>query len=673
MSQNAKLTLQSAPLVLQENFEIWREIWTDRCESVEKFQEESYSRHILLTVSDLIEEIEFNAGFIKNQYAKGFFRHYLSGYCMQSSKHQQPKTAKKFLVEEVKDELAFIMEALSAEGDPNLFHLSHLLPSLKRIDSGLTTAEVLDRAVDMLLERLDQNSTISKSDDEVVFLTDTIILLFWRNGRFAQSIKYFAGDILATLKGPNQKGKFLSSYPDFPEQGEMSNEDYGKLLQEFFSSLTIGDRFGQFKEVFRLQPREYKVIFRVTGFEPSTSGFDIGNVRVYDPGKEKYIKWPIMEGASLDLFGLERTDIPGHSIAVKMPGIDSTSMKLQARQTAERALAFLTTRKKREQPLSLSDNYSICNVEGKEVAWAGSHKRGEFYSDIWKEVTEQDRQRFGLWINQKNPPPTIQRWLSALDWHRQAVESHQSTQELLNAWFAVEHLFEEAYKISLRVPEFLRYQPSRKKGQGLWLHKKSIALIQLILGLIELKYEFSQYASNVASNFLPDFSMLFYRYKLPDHLLELFTDGARTAFYRDKFVEIADEIVADLKAHQVNGAAEEVEELRRLFFDSDYCKTEIKRDLWRIKDDVYNIYRIRNMLVHRATTQSKLVEYYAARAREYSFALLYELKWKFLRTKDDSQILSLEDYFQSLAIDSNIGLEAVQNGDMDKFRQWVFH
>jgi hypothetical protein len=78
------------------------------------------------------------------------------------------------------------------------------------------------------------------------------------------------------------------------------------------------------------------------------------------------------------------------------------------------------------------------------------------------------------------------------------------------------------------------------------------------------------------------------------------------------------------------------------------------------------------MLVHRATTNSILVDYYAARALEYSFSLLTELKWKLIRTKDDSEITDIDNYFQEWVLDANIGLEAVQNGDMGKFRSWVF-
>lgn len=78
------------------------------------------------------------------------------------------------------------------------------------------------------------------------------------------------------------------------------------------------------------------------------------------------------------------------------------------------------------------------------------------------------------------------------------------------------------------------------------------------------------------------------------------------------------------------------------------------------------------MLVHRATTNSFLSVYYASRAREYCFSLLTDLKRKLLWTDDDPEIGSIEEYIQDDVINANIGLEALQKGDMASFRDWVF-
>jgi hypothetical protein len=138
------------------------------------------------------------------------------------------------------------------------------------------------------------------------------------------------------------------------------------------------------------------------------------------------------------------------------------------------------------------------------------------------------------------------------------------------------------------------------------------------------------------------------------------------------FVAVSDAVIAELKAGNLAGLALEVQSMRDLFHDKEAAMNRLRSELWRIKDDVYNIYRIRNMLVHRATTDSLLSEYYATRALEYSASLLTELKWNLLRTKDDSEIATIDEYFQDWVLDGNIALEAVQGGEMAKFHRWVF-
>lgn len=673
MTTELNITLKNAPKIVANNLEIWAEIWNSRCELIEKFQEETYSRHILLVIPDLIEEIEFNADrLIKNEYARKFFHQCLSIYEIRNTINQKPNAA-QMLADRIRDKLSFVIESLFCDDIDNSFQLSHLLPILRSIDKEMTASEVLDRSIEILLEILSGENQITKGNAEVIFLTDTIILLFWRNGRFPSSIEYLASNILDSIHGPNDKGKYYSSYPGAPEKGENSDEEFGKLLNDFFDSLSIRDRINEIRHSFQYQSREYKVIFRVLGFEDNIPAFDIGNVQIYNPRIEKQIKIPAMEGLRVDFAGIEKTETPGHCIAVKMQGVDSTSMKLIARQTAERSLAFLMKRGKRAQPFNLSDNYSICDMNGKELAWGHNRRSSEWLTGIWKEVTETDRVRFGQWMSNESAVPAIQRWLSSMDWHRQAVECQQSTQELLNAWFAVEHLFDESCRLSLRVPEFLRHRPNEKRRQCLWHPKKSVSFIQFIVSLIELKYELTKYADEICGNFIPNSLMeVFHHYKLPEQLMIRFCEPNRRAFYTGKFIELLDDITTDMKAKGRVELVDQVEDLRKLFYDSDYCRNKTATEFWRIKDDIYNIYRIRNMLVHRAATQSKLVEYYSARAREYSFALLYELKWIFLRTKNDSEILTLDEYYQELVIDANIGLEGLQKGNMNKLRKWIF-
>ncbi|MCX6145565.1 MAG: hypothetical protein NTZ35_20350 [Ignavibacteriales bacterium] len=186
-----------------------------------------------------------------------------------------------------------------------------------------------------------------------------------------------------------------------------------------------------------------------------------------------------------------------------------------------------------------------------------------------------------------------------------------------------------------------------------------------------------KYAGSLAHNFLPGGKLFFNlkygkEFSLSKDVLAQFVEKDGAIYTSGGFVACSDAVIAELKASNLPALALEIQSMRDLFYDKETAMNGLRSELWRVKDDVYNIYRIRNMLVHRATTDSILTEYYAVRALEYSASLLTELKWSLLRTKDDSELATIDEYFQDWVLDGNIGLEAVQNGEMARFKQWVF-
>jgi hypothetical protein len=111
--------------------------------------------------------------------------------------------------------------------------------------------------------------------------------------------------------------------------------------------------------------------------------------------------------------------------------------------------------------------------------------------------------------------------------------------------------------------------------------------------------------------------------------------------------------------------------IRGNFIDHKTCLDNIKQAIIDVKNDVYNIYRIRNMLVHSSNTKSKLLEYYSKRNKEYSLRLILEIRKHLFKTESDTEIQPISTYFTRTIIDANVAFEAVVNNDMDKFRKWI--
>jgi hypothetical protein len=680
MSLKEDLTLENASLTVKNNLELWKTVWAERTDQIHKFGEGTYGRNILVLLPDLIDEVEHNEErFINNEHGKRFFWKnflpYYTGKPKDKVRNNNINTWQKF-AHGIQTELGFILESLqSHQTSGSVFRISHLISCLHQLDTGLRSPESCALTANGLFDLLTSEEQLEVDNQEVIFLTDTLILMFWRNGTLPSSINHLASDILDGFQ-QFEDGKLHSSYPQYPDQGTVSNEEYRKTLEVFFSHLPIKDRFNQIQRVYSLEPKEYEVIFKVDGFEKGTVGFSIGNIEVYDPEMHRHIKKPIL--GTMDIFSIEKVEGNKLCVSVRIRGIDSSSMKLVARKGAERALGLITGRKTGQRAPTLSSAYAICDAEGNEVA-AGSeeYKLGiTHFLDLakWK---EKEYKRIGAWINNESIAPAVKVWLASMDWYRKAIENEQSSEILLNAWFSVEHLFQGGKKVSLRIPAFLCYRPDEKNVYALWYPEDRIAQIQLLLSLLEIKHELLKYVSDLAVNFLPSSQVVFQfkygkKFLLPENILSKFVEEDGATFTTGGFISVSDNIIFELETNHLDGLARQVKVLRDLFFQKEISLKTLRSEIWRVKDDVYNIYRIRNMLVHRATTNSILVDYYAARALEYSFSLLTELKWKLIRTKDDSEITDIDNYFQEWVLDANIGLEAVQNGDMGKFRSWVF-
>ncbi|OYD96141.1 hypothetical protein CDG77_09120 [Nostoc sp. 'Peltigera membranacea cyanobiont' 213] len=74
-------TLSNAPEYAIKNIETLQQIWLERCDAIENNQKGSYSRHLLLMLYDLREEIQNNKNrFSQNAYGKKFFKIQFSSY-----------------------------------------------------------------------------------------------------------------------------------------------------------------------------------------------------------------------------------------------------------------------------------------------------------------------------------------------------------------------------------------------------------------------------------------------------------------------------------------------------------------------------------------------------------------------------------------------------------------
>ncbi|BDI19136.1 hypothetical protein ANSO36C_49380 [Nostoc cf. commune SO-36] len=267
------------------------------------------------------------------------------------------------------------------------------------------------------------------------------------------------------------------------------------------------------------------------------------------------------------------------------------------------------------------------------------------------------------------------KWLASIDWYRRATEASQSSEEVLNSWFAVEKFSDDSKTISKKLPELSDGLKNKKKilkeNIDLWLDSEGIRTVQLLLTLSKLKFNLYHEVRQVGRVFtIPlTFSEMDISKSIDQNLQDYLSANKDKIDFLEKFIQKVPEIKKQLNSKNI--VLPDLNQVNEIFYNNNYCEKYLIEKIIDLKDDVYNIYRIRNMLVHSSSTTSRLFDYYAKRSREYCHSLLDAIAYKIYQTYNDDEIMPLESYFREMVIDANIALEAVKDNKMDKFINWA--
>ncbi|MDM9583305.1 hypothetical protein [Nostoc sp. GT001] len=377
-----------------------------------------------------------------------------------------------------------------------------------------------------------------------------------------------------------------------------------------------------------------------------------------------------------EILSITVEDNSDYCVAVDIRGVDSKFMKIKAQQMAERTIAVLSTRNRKDQAIILSSDWVICDSQG-EIRAFNFKGRDKPQTIRYNSIDSQNsQQRLGQWISSEDIcHPTVVKWLASIDWYRRATEASQSSEEILNSWFAVEKFSDDSKTISKKLPELSDSLKNKKKilkeNIDLWLDSEGIRTVQLLLTLSELKFNLYHEVRQVGRVFTTPltFSEMDISKSIDQDLQDYLSANKDKIDFLEKFIQKVPEIKKQLNSKNI--VLPDLNQVNEIFYNNNYCEKYLIEKIIDLKDDVYNIYRISNMLVHSSSTTSRLFDYYAKRSREYCHSLLDAIAYKIYQTYNDDEIMPLESYFREMVIDTNIALEAVKDNKMDKFINWA--
>jgi len=687
--------IEDIPEFIRQNLIVVTSIWTDSCKAIKELKDNDYNKHLILIITDLEEEIlENREKFSKNQFAKNYFTTQIKQYLEGTKKSAGEPSAKSLWAKPISTQLKFILEALNSASDSKKFELKDILYFVEIIQREIISVESLEGLLNLLITEILKEEM---NREELKFIVNTIIIMFIERGYHVKTLENLLPKQLSLFQdhwnriststdGLYLYGGLIYGSPKYNEEVYSENEDYKIALKQYYDSLGLKDRIFLMKKIYVEPPKKYKVIFKLSNFALANSqSLKIGNVYFYIPKIHGKITKSIFRDdtyidESSDRVQFEKRiqefEVMSESIyyvAVDIEGNDFYSMKDQAIRTVERAVSVflkkdtLMKKTNNNEIQIISNNYIICDDlgEGAFFEYSSRSNRSNKEFDIPNNIYTD---RIGHWLSSKNSlNKSVETWLTAIELYRKSVESVQSSDALLYSWYSLEPFINKSEKITVRLPrEF-------DKSVGEWYDADNILVLQLLLAIVTIKSKFfdllTTFAYNLARKGFPGD-----RYSVSDEILNIFfiskKDNGSIRINASNFVENFQLIFDDFE--QKNSQFDKyISEIRGHFIDHTTCLNKIKQAIIDVKNDVYNIYRIRNMLVHSSNTKSKLLEDYSKRNKEYSLRLILEIRKHLFATESDTEIQPISTYFTRMIIDANVAFEAVVNNDMDKFRKWI--
>ena len=683
--------IEDIPDFIRQNLIVVKSIWRYSCEAIKELKDNDYNKHLILIITDLEEEIlENREKFSKNQFAKNYFTTQIKQYLEGTKKSAGEPSAKSLWAKPISTQLKFILEALNSASDSKKFELKDILYFVEIIQREIISVESLEGLLNLLITEILKEEM---NREELKFIVNTIIIMFIERGYHVNTLEYLLPKQLSLFQDHwNLISTRLYLYraliyesPKYNEEVYSEDEDYKIALKQYYDSLGLKDRIFLMKKIYVEPPKKYKVIFKLSNFALANSqSLKIGNVYFYIP--QIHGKITIQDDRyryrdeNSDLVWFEKTvqefEVMSESIyyvAVDIEGNDFYSMKDQAIRTVEMAVyVFLkkdTLMKKtnNNEIQIISNNYIICNDLGEGAFFEHSYISNKGFDSPNNIYTD----RIGHWLSSKNSlNKSVETWLNAFKQYRKSVESVQSSDVLLYSWYSLEPFINKSEKITVRLPKEKEFDKSVFEE---WYNADNISVLQLLLAIVTIKSNLFDllitFADNLARKGFP-----WDRYSVSDEILNIFfiskKDNGSIGINASNFLENFQLIFDDFE--QKNSQFDKyISEIRGHFIDHTTCLNKIKQAIIDVKNDVYNIYRIRNMLVHSSNTKSKLLEYYSKRNKEYSLRLILEIRKHLFATESDTEIQPISTYFTRTIIDANVAFEAVVNNDMDKFRKWI--
>lgn len=653
-----------------EKIKYWVDLWE---EIVSNFGEATYNKELInphLLLMDLVDEVEYNrlARKRNNEYFLDKLRFYLA--------------RDKIIKQLFNTDFHLLINELSQASKRFEYFILLCEQIMKSFRDGTYFKESCKLLKEIILDPQWKNG----DEEDILLISQNLMIELILVGYSIEKIKAIPQNLFDKYKvlHVSDKETLLTEYPTtvdakkYYENGVLNQPAFNEARKAEIDSLSISDRVDRLKHYFDKEPSEGYGIFHIEGLKGNIDDY-VGEVNFYSPQLEDY--WELKTGhesktKNFDEIKLKYYDeeLPysfeyGKSIpynefkskvkpasfvnaAVKIKYLDSESAKKQALEVIEKALDILRLysdpgiefRVKlnkfylvNSNGLSEYKSYSANDSTPYKEAMSLDLKKSRFFSRN-KEFLSNLKE--SLFNENLEKYPLTTKLIYSTHWYRKACESTRPEDQLLNYWIVIENLLTFDSKNGNIV---IRNQDEKDK----------FVLVEEIVPYIELSYSIKNvavgtyyYLKNITrlSNFSDMLDLSGKPLVIPLNILK---DCQLDLCIGNREIDLKDfvqkiHLLSSYTAREI--IKKRIEFTENFYSDINFTSLYLEEKRKQIIRDLLLIYRYRNLIVHNARFDNKMLPYYVTKAENLAYHLIRKVLEEHIkdRTRSQQEILLFE-------------------------------
>lgn len=534
-----------------------------------------------MLLNEIISEIQYNK--FKNKENIAYFRNTLSDW------NKQDEIFKSIVGPEVTNALNHYF---NAERQKILMEICYHI--IKELDEN----NYVDKLIDGLQHCIENNEELTLDARQIIrHYAQLLVAEFVSKGYDLQDIRETSYDIPGVIRVAG--GDVVQAPDDFFDINRKqysSEEEYYEAVRERIERRSTVEMIQPIRDWYHREPKDAYLLMSISSIK-GVKEVNIGDVIIYSPNIRKFVNTKYR--CSLE----EESGYPKLCAAIPVKYIGLQTAIKDAKRKMDRVFELLSVYYYTDKVFEYDKGHYYVVQNGVQLAESMSNSEtdirntNDFYRHamaVNMDVLNNDHEAIDTLyhkINQHPDEATSNRLNNALHWCRKANTARTNEEKLLDSWFALEGL--------LKVPDDVRGCVTDNTDNKIdYVHKVAIAAWGQRLYCDKCWRVFFDMWMRVHT-----IKIL----KLSDDMLKKSGLNVKEGetYMMSNFISCAEDLMSCVTDEILK---DKLWEISMYYKNADNYKKEIAR----LKNNILNIYRYRNLIVHNAVLPTESTEFYAS-------------------------------------------------------------